>query len=284
MAGRSHLVGLIVPDLVHPFFAEVAKGLSYELRKRGHSLVISSSEEDPDLEREEIDHLLARGVDALVLAPTQWTVESFREIEEQKVPYLLIDRRFAGFPAHFVGVDDELSGMMAVEHLIQQGCKRIAHIRGQQTSTAIGRMEGYRQALRKHDLAAPKNYVVAGEAADDSGDVSGYLAMQQLLSVRPGPDAVFCYNDPIAMGAMKAILGAKLRIPEDVAIVGCGNVTYAELLRVPLTSIDQQSNALGRQTAKQLWIDRVKDAIAPRGNPARTETHCTRIERCALVS
>jgi LacI family transcriptional regulator len=103
----------------HPFFAEVAKGLSYELRKRGHSLVISSSEEDPDLEREEIDHLLARGVDALVLAPTQWTVESFREIEEQKVPYLLIDRRFAGFPAHFVGVDDELSGMMAVEHLIQ---------------------------------------------------------------------------------------------------------------------------------------------------------------------
>jgi LacI family transcriptional regulator len=284
VAGRSHLVGLIVPDLVHPFFAEVAEGLSCELRKRGHSLVISSSEEDPDLEREEIDHLLARGVDALVLAPTQWTVESFREIEEQKVPYLLIDRRFAGFPAHFVGVDDELSGMMAVEHLIQQGCKRIAHILGQQTSTAIGRMEGYRQALRKHDLAAPKNYVVAGEAADDSGDVSGYLAMQQLLSVRPRPDAVFCYNDPIAMGAMKAILGAKLRIPEDVAIVGCGNVTYAELLRVPLTSIDLQSNALGRQTAKQLWIDRVKDAIAPRGNPARTETHCTRIERCVLVS
>lgn len=252
VTGRTHLVGLIVPDLVHSFFAEVAKGLSRELRKRGYTLVIASSEEDPDLEREEMDHMLSRGVDALALASTQWTVESFRGIEQLRVPYLLIDRRFAGFPAHFVGVDDEVAGAMAVEHLIQQGCKRIAHIRGQQTSTSIGRMEGYRQALLKHGFATPREYVVAGEGADDSADVSGYVAMQQLLAENPRPDAVFCYNDPIALGAMKAILGANLRIPQDIAIVGCGNLNYVDLLRVPLTSIDQQSDALGRQTAKQL--------------------------------
>jgi len=252
VTGRSNLVGLIVPDLVHPFFAEVAKGLSRELRKRGYSLVISSSEEDPDLEVEEIDHLLSRRVDALILASTQWTIESFRRIEAQKVPYLLIDRRFAGFSAHFIGMDDEMAGMMAVEHLIKQGCKRIAHIRGLQTSTALGRMEGYLQALRKHNLPALREHVVMGEGADDSGDVSGFKAMQQLLSISPRPDAVFCYNDPIALGAMKAILGANLRVPEDVAIVGCGNVTYAELLRVPLTSIDQKSDKLGRLSAKRI--------------------------------
>lgn len=252
VTGRSSLVGLIVPDLVHPFFAEVAKGLSNELRERGYSLVISSSQEDPELERNEINHLLARRVDALVLASTQWTVESFRKIEALRVPYVLIDRRFAGFPAHFVGGNDELAGMMAVEHLIQQGRKRIAHIRGQQTSTALGRLEGYRQALRKHGVATPQEYVVAAESADDATDASGYVAMQQLLSLDPRPDAVFCYNDPTALGAMKALLAANLRVPEDIAIVGCGNAPYLDLLRVPLTSIDQQSDVLGRRTANHL--------------------------------
>lgn len=264
VTGRSHLVGLIVPDLVHPFFAEVAKGLGHELRHHGYSLIISSSEEDPELERDEIDHMLSRRVDALVVASTQWTVESFRHIEDQKVPYLLIDRRFTGFPAHFIGVDDEQAGMLAVEHLIHQGCKRIAHIRGRQTSTALGRVEGYLRALRKHELSSPREYVVTGEGTDASGVVSGYLAMQELLTVKPRPDAVFCYNDPIALGAMKAILEVKLRVPEDVALVGCGNTAYAELLRVPLSSIDQQSDTLGRRTAKQmLRLIETKGTIRP---------------------
>lgn len=103
VTGRSFSVGLVVPDLVHPFFAEVAKGLSKILRKKGYSLLIASSEEDPELEQQELDMMLARRVDALVVASAQWTVESFRRIEEQKTPYVLIDRQFAGLAANFVG-------------------------------------------------------------------------------------------------------------------------------------------------------------------------------------
>ncbi len=136
VTGRTNMIGLVVPDLVHPFFAEVAKGLSKVLRKKGFSLVISSSEEDPELEQQEIDNLLARGVDALILASTQWTVESFRRIEEQKTPYVLLDRKFSGLHANFVGVDDDLVGFLATKHLIEQGCRTIAHIRGTDTSTA----------------------------------------------------------------------------------------------------------------------------------------------------
>jgi LacI family transcriptional regulator len=88
------------------------------------------------------------------------------------------------------------------------------------------------------------------EHGDDAGDHTGYLAMKRLLELKPHPDGVFCYNDPTAMGAMKAVLEAGLDVPNDVAIVGCGNVTYADFIRVPLTSIDQQSGQIGERAAK----------------------------------
>ena len=250
VTGRTYMVGLVVPDLVHPFFAEVAKGLSKVLRANSYSLVISSSEEDPHLEQQEIESLLARGVDALILASTQWTVESFRRIEEQHTPYVLLDRKFLGLAANFVGVDDEMLGKLATEHLILQGCTKIAHIRGAETSTASGRLEGYRRALRDHDLPQNRDFVVMSETSDDAGHIAGFGAMEKLLKLDQHPDAVFAYNDPTAIGAMKAILDAGLRVPEDVAVIGCGNVIYADVLRVPLSSIDQQSEVIGEKAAE----------------------------------
>ena len=98
VTGRSYIAGLVVPDLVHPFFGQVAKAISSVLRKKGYSLVLSSSEDDPELEQQEIDQLLARHVDVLIVASTQESVSTFRRLEEQRVPYVLIDRRFRGWP------------------------------------------------------------------------------------------------------------------------------------------------------------------------------------------
>jgi len=187
----------------------------------------------------------------MVIASAQWTVESFRRIEEQRIPYILIDRRFAGLPANFVGVDDEAVGLLATNHLIEQGCGRIAHIRGPETSTALGRLEGYKRALAAHGLSAlPEHIAPIGTSGDDRGEPGGYDAAQKLLTTNPRPDGIFCFNDPIALGAMRAILDAGLRIPEDIAVVGCGNVLYSDFLRVPLTSIDQDSAAIGRHAAE----------------------------------
>ena len=265
VTGRTNTLGLVVPDLVHPFFAEVAKGLSHVLRKKGYSLLISSAEGDAELEKQEIEQLMARRVDALIVASTQWTVESFRRVEEQKIPYILIDRRFVGLQANFVGVDDEAAGALAVEHLIEQGCRRIAHVRGPEVSTAIGRVEGYKRALANRGLSPLPGFIVAGKSADDRGDLSGYDAMRQLLRLDPRPDGVFCYNDPMAMGVIKAILDAGLRVPRDIAVIGCGNVVYAELLRVPLSSIDQDSAAIGERAAKMaLSLVDAKTPVRPR--------------------
>jgi LacI family transcriptional regulator len=249
VTGRTLSIGLVVPDLVYPFFSEMAKGLSSELRKKGYSLLISSSEENQRLEREEIDHLLARHVDALIIASTQLTVESFRRIEERKRPFVLVDRCFASMPANFVGVNDVEVGNLATEHLISVGCRRIAHIRGSEVSTSVGRLAGYRKAMARHGIEVPEGYIQTAGAGDGAGDISGHEAMLRLLSLDPRPDGVFCINDPTAIGALKAILDRGLRVPQDIAVIGCGNVRHAELVRVPLSSVDQDSAGIGRQAA-----------------------------------
>ncbi|MGA2133773.1 MAG: LacI family DNA-binding transcriptional regulator [Bryobacteraceae bacterium] len=262
VTGKTYTAGLIVPDLMHPFFAEVATGLSNILRRKNYCLLISSSQGDPELERQEIKRLLNRRLDAIVIASTQRTVESFRRIEEQKVPYILLDRAFLGLPANFVGVDDIQMGRIATEHLIAVGCHRIAHIRGAATSTAIGRLEGYSQALLQHDLTPLQGYVIPGRSADVDSWSSGNEAMKKLLALNPPPDGVFCYNDPIAIGVIDAILEAGLRVPQDVAIIGCGNLHFDKSLRVPLSSIDQQSIAIGERAGKLLLS--VIEAKVPR--------------------
>lgn len=249
--GRTWTLGLVVPDLLHPFFAQVANALSAEIRKAGYSLILACSEDDPELERQEIEQLLAHRVDVILVASTQWTVEIFRRIEEQNMPYVLVDRNFAGLAANFVGTDDEAAGLIATSHLIEQGCKRIAHIRGPEISTAFGRVEGYKRALASQGILWSPEYIVSiGYSGDHRGDVSAYEVTRKLLSLDHRPDGIFCYNDPVALGAMRAILDAGLRIPEDIAVVGCGNVLYSDFLRIPLSTVDQNSQGIGEKAAK----------------------------------
>jgi len=266
ITGRTSTIGLVVPDLLHPFFAQIAKAVSAGVRGQGYSLIITSSEEDPQLERQEIEQLLARRVDVMLIASAQSTVETFRRIEERKIPYILIDRRFAGLTANFVGVDDEAVGSIATNHMIDQGCRRIAHIRGPETSTAVGRLEGYRRALAARQLEPLPGHIVSiGSSGDDRGQPGGYEAARKLLTAEPRPDGIFCFNDPIALGAMRAILDAGLRIPEDIAVVGCGNVLYSDFLRVPLTSVDQDSAEIGRLAAElSLALVESKTPLRPR--------------------
>lgn len=249
VTGKSYLMGLVVPDLVHPFFAQVAKSASGVLRKRGYSLIISSSEEDAELEKREIEQMIGRNLDVLIVASTQRRDESFRHLDEQSKRYVLLDRRFKGLTSNFVGTDEATIGKMATEHLIENGCRRIAHISGKYASPAVERTKGYRQTLANHGMRVPDSFLVCRAHGDDSGDLMGYQATKTLLKLNPRPDGVFCYNDPTAMGAMSAILEEGLRIPEDIAIIGCGNVHYAPVLRVPLSSIDQNSEGMGAHAA-----------------------------------
>jgi len=249
VTGRSYLVGLVVPDLLHPFFAELAKALSAAMGKRGYSIIISSSEEDPELEAREIDQLMGRRLDALVVASSSNDLQPFLPLERHGLPYILIDRELPGLSANFVGINDEAAGQMATEHLIGQGCKRIGHIRGRENSTGMRRFEGYKRALLLGGIPYSESMVVARSRVDINSEQMGAEAMRLLLKRHPVPDGVFAYNDPLAIGAMEAILEAGFRIPEDIAVIGCGNLHYDRLLRTPLSSIDQNCQGISEHTA-----------------------------------
>jgi LacI family transcriptional regulator len=265
VTGKSHIVGFVVPGLLHSFFGEVARGLTNVFRRKGYGLVIATSEEDPELERQEIIQLLARRVDALIVASTQSTFESSKRIDEQKVPYVLIDRHAGQSQSNFVGVDDHAVGLMATEHLIDAGCRRIAFLSGPELSPARDRLEGYRQALRKHSLRVRPEYNRSLGEACDASDTAPYAAMKELLALKEPPDGVYCFNDQSAINAMKAVLDAGLRIPEDVAFVGTGNIRHTDFLRVPLTTFDQNAVLIGENAAKlALGMIESKTALPPR--------------------
>ena len=191
-SGKSSIVGLVVPDLLHPFFAEFAKALNGVLRKNNYGLILASSEEDPAIEQQEIRTVLARGIDALLIASCQPALEGFYGVEDQRTPFVLVDRDFPHLRANFVGTDDYRAGVLATRHLIAQGKRRIAHIAGPQLlAPAADRLSGYKDALGAARRTMRESYIAAAARVEELGESAGYQAMRGFLRLRPRPDAVF---------------------------------------------------------------------------------------------
>jgi len=252
VTGRSSLIGCVVPDLIHPFFGEIAKALSAALREQGYYVIVASSESDPELEQDEIEHMLAHHLDCLVLASCRDDRNALHLIREAGVPLVLIDRKLRGLDSNFVGVNDFKVGELATDHLIQQGCRRIAHIRGPETSVGNDRAEGYAATLRHHGMAVNDKHIVSFYASDSDGETRGRRAMDAILSLKPCPDGLFCFNDSLAVGAMFRAFEAGLSVPGDIAVVGCGNFHYSSKLQVPLSSVDQRAREIGERTARMI--------------------------------
>lgn len=258
-AGRhpTGMIGFIVPDLMNPFFTEIAGGLMKQVRKRGSNLLISSSGGSNACERQEIEEFLDLRVDSLVIISTQTSAALFQRLKKHGVRLVMVDREIPGIGLNYVGVDDEKVGMLAVSHLFGHGYRHIAHICDPRISTGIGRLRGYRKGLRINQFLEKPGYIANVDSADPKAEFAGYKAMSTLLTSRVPLDSVFCYNDIIAIGAMRAVVHSGLRVPDDIAVVGVGNVPNAELFKVSLTSIDQNCALIG-ETAGELALSLVE--------------------------
>ena len=247
---RSFLIGLVVPDLMQSFFAEVANGVNGKVGPLGYQIAICSSGGNVETEMRQVKLLLARKVDGLLIASVapHASPAMVELLEGHAASYVLVDRMIPNVKANYVGVKDDQAGFLATEHLVEQGCTRIAHLCGPMVSTGRGRLRGYQRALAKHGLKIPPEYVISGGPQDSTG----YAAMQHLLQLEPRPDGVFCYNDPVAVGAMKAILDAGLDVPGDIAVVGAGDLRYSDMLRVPLSTINYSTSQIGETSAELL--------------------------------
>lgn len=238
-----------MPQLTDPFFSEVSWGLFSIFSARDYSLGVASTDEDPVLERRAIAQMLARRVDALLITSVQPDLDALSALETMEIPFVSLHRRPSGGPANFAGWDDVGSGLAGATHLREIGCQRIAYIGGANSRPAADGQAGYIQALARQGSVPPEEYIVNGDCGESSWQAFGFRAMLQLLQLSPRPDGIFCWNDPVALGAIRAIEGAELRIPEDIAVVGCGNTHSDNWSSIPPSSIDQNSPRLGASAA-----------------------------------
>lgn len=262
---RTHTLGVVIPDLMHSFFVEIVAGLEERASAQRYGLLLCSSNEDPRKERADLEMLRQRQVDGIVLASTSVTgnTEVLERLTALDIGLVMIDRDdHPGLACDRVVTDDELVGRLATTHLLDQGCRRIAHIAGPPIVHMKRREKGYRAALAARGIRPPREWIVRSGLME----VDGFGAMTQLLEGKPQVDAVFAANDPVAIGAMKAIWQAGLRVPEDVAVVGAGDIAHGDLLQVPLSTVSWSRQELGRQAA-DLLLRRLEPggaAAAPR--------------------
>jgi LacI family transcriptional regulator len=246
---RSHLIGVVVPDLMHSYFAEIYRGVEAIARPLGYRNLICNTDEDAAKELDETEALLPR-TDGLIVASSlpPGKVGFYKRIIKEGAKVVLIDRRLKGLNCPVVTTDDVQVGMLATEHLISLGHKRIGHLRGTAASTSEGRFEGYRRALEKNRLKFDDALV------RDCGfsERDGYEATRRWLEEGGVPGAIFAVNDPAAIGAMQALEEAGQRVGRDVALVGGGNIHYGDMLRVPLTTVSWSRGEMGQQAARLL--------------------------------
>lgn len=251
--GRTRLIGAIVADLHNPFFAEFLDGLQESLHGAGLRMLVGSGRWDPLFEAEAVEAFLEMRVDGLVLLSV--VPESLKEAAAS-VPVVVVGER------DVVGVDivvddDELGASLAVDHLVELGHRRIAHIEGARSTTARYRRAGYEKAMHRHGLA-DEIVVEAGDFTEDGG----YRAARALLRRDPRPTAIFAPNDLVATGALSAADELGMRVPAQLSIVGYDNTHLAAIRHISLTSVDQPRRDMGRVAAEML--------TARIGDPART--------------
>lgn len=246
---RTHTLGIVIPDLMHSFFVEIMAGIEQVTTARGYGLLLCCSGEDPKKERAELEVLRERRVDGIVLASAHASgnTDVLQQLTGLGTALVMIDRDdHPKVRCHRVVTDDEQVGYLATRHLIERGRRRIAHVTGPAVVHAARRERGYRHALKAHGFRVQSKLIIRGGFME----ADGYRGMKSLLRSRPRVDAVFAANDPSAIGAMKAVWDAGLRVPEDVAVVGAGDIAHGDLLRVPLTTISWSKEELGRRAAE----------------------------------
>ncbi len=255
--GKSNLIGVIVPTADRNFFGTIIRGIEEVVNKSGYRVIISQSNDLISKEKTNIDALLEAQVDGILASIAKETIEfdHYLKIQKRGIPLILFDRVTDELNISTVVIDDFQGAYKAVQHLIDQGCRRIVHFTGQQNlSIYKERLKGYKQALLANRLPFDEKLVLYGDTQLESGEelCKKILAMPQL------PDAIFSASDYTAIGALHCLKRHGIKIPEQIAIVGFSNEVFTTFVDPALTTIDQHGSMMG-QTAAKLFLEQIED-------------------------
>ncbi len=248
-SGKSKLVGLIIPRTNSNFFSSVIQNIEEVLNKKGYNLIITQSNESYKKECDSIDTLLYTQVDGIIASMANETVDlsHFEKIKSKGIPLILFDRGENDLNVDYIGIDDYNSSHIIVEHLVNKGCKRIAHIGGHKhTRIFNNRIKGYIDAIKKHNLPLNDELLIESKLTIEDGREK----MKQLLALKNRPDAVYVASDFAALGALQVLKENNINIPSEIALVGFGNEPFTSMTSPSISSIEQHSAAIGKQAAK----------------------------------
>ena len=271
---RTKTLALIIPDIEDLFISEIYRGVADAARRGGYRVSILSSDREIQKAAENIRDLGKRWEDGSVIFPN-WgraNAEQVFELKRKKFPFVLVNRYFRDIQTDYVVVDNRAGACQAVEHLIRLGHRRIGCIGWVECTAVEDRLAGYRLALSRHGIACDETLVrsILDEAPEQYVGVEpgggGYQEMKRLLGLSSRPTAVFAVSDRLAVGAMKAITEAGLRVPDDVALVGFDDVRYAGDL--DLTTVAQPAFETGKK-ATEILIDRIEERKGCNGSGGR---------------
>jgi DNA-binding LacI/PurR family transcriptional regulator len=253
-AGQSRAIGLVVLDVGNPFFVEVARGVEDVVSDRDHAVILCNSGESPRREARNLRVLAEQRVRGVLITPADEDLSLLDDLRERGVAVVLVDHSATGDVCS-VSVDDVAGGDLAVAHLLSRGAKRLAYVTGPLViRQCADRRKGGRRALRAAGLPARVLEDVVVPEMNASG---GGLAAEKLLA-GDLPDAIFCANDLLALGVLRALSQAGVRVPDDVALIGYDDIEFSSAAAVPLSSIRQPTYQLGK-IATELLLDECDD-------------------------
>ncbi len=260
--GRRNTIGVVVPGINRSFFSSAIEGIEDRAYKQGYDVLIYQSKDSAERE-ERIVNSLAGKVDGVIASVAADATDHgyYNRLSAAGVPVVLFDRTAQGVEAGTVIVDDYQGAVLAVDHLLRQGMRRIFHFAGpQQVNVWRDRRQGYLDTMRKAGVASPEDYVFEGV---NTSEEEGRRFVRSLLAARAAgneeafPEAIFFAGDFAALGAMLEFREAGIAVPERVAVVGFANEPFCQLLATPLSSVDQFSYKMGYMAGKMMF-DRLR--------------------------
>jgi LacI family transcriptional regulator len=251
VSSKTHIVGLVLPACGDSFSASIVQAAQTQLAEYEFGLLLANTSDNAATEAESIEEFLSWHVDGLIILPTQRTSDAgmFWKLWESRIPFILVDRVFAETPFYSVTTDDYHGSVIAVEHLLGLGRRSIAFaVRPPTVSTNRVRRAAFRDTLLRNGLRPDPNLLIEVPPTAEGG----HMAIQKMMELPVMPDALFCCSDIVAAGAMDECFKQGIRIPEDLALVGYSDLDYAGLLGIPLTTINQPADQIGKYAASML--------------------------------
>ena len=242
---ESKTIGLIIPEVVHHFFSNVINGIIAEAEKQGYLVIILQSNESLELEKKQVALLINKRVDGIIMSLSNESNNDFhiREILRKEIPFVQFDKISKLIPSSKVIINDQKAAMEAVQHLIDRGCKKIAHIRGPENpQNAIDRFLGYKKGLEKNGIPYDSKLVYTCKNVTFE---EGMEFAKQIIEEHPDVDGIFVITDLVAVGVLSYFNEIGISIPEQIAIIGFSNWFMSRVITPKLSTVDQPSYEMG---------------------------------------